>query len=491
MKKLDVSIKDKNTLVLNENGEKGDIIDLLSIQTFDSTSFEKLIEEGKDRVYLEKIATYKKELSLENEKTLANLKLEYENKLNSLKNELESNKKEKESSLEIQKNKLEKEYLEDLNKLQSKIDSFELDKKDALNILKGEYELALERERNSKNAEVASLNNKLNALASETNLKVETEKLKVINEYNDKIHNLSNEITSLKQEKELSIKEQEMKDSKILQDVKESYEAKLKEMDEKYNNLLRQKSSMNVKQIGEDLEAWCDNEVKSYLQVGLENATWNKDNKVVSDEDGEGTKADYIFRIYSNELHTEELASVCLDMKDESPDSKNKQTNEHYYKTLDKNRNKKNCKYALLVSNLELDKPNALPMWRVKDYPDMYVVRPAYMMSFLSMLNSLTLKFKTLLNDTEKERLELISVHEFEDKFNELKLRYLDKPLESLEKNITNIKGESAKLRTISDKIDEECNKVINNYLSEIQNKLSRFDDEIKKAYRKYDKKNK
>ena len=178
-------------------------------------------------------------------------------------------------------------------------------------------------------------------------------------------------------------------------------------------------------------------------------------------------------------------------MKDESPDSKNKQTNEHYYKALDKNRNKKSCKYALLVSNLELDKPNALPMWRVKEYPDMYVVRPAYMMSFLSMLNSLTLKFKTLLNDTEKERLELISVHEFEDKFNELKLRYLDKPLESLEKNITNIKGESAKLRTISDKIDEECNKVINNYLSEIQNKLSRFDDEIKKAYRKYDKKNK
>ena len=417
MKKLNVSIQDKNTLVLEEDGEKGDIIDLLSIQTFDTTSFEKLIEEGKDRVYLEKLATQKKSFDLEKENEIKDINAKHTEKLNELNNRIDALNKEKESSLSILKSNLDKDYniriseleknhLEALNKLQSKIDSFELEKKNSLDSLKAQYDLALEREKNSKKEEVTNLTNKYNSLVSETNTKLENERLKVTNDFNEKINNLNKGIESLKQAKDLSVKEQELKDNKALQEIKE--------MDEKYNNLLRQKSAMNVKQTGENLEAWCDNEVRSYLQVGLENAVWYKDNDVVVGDDGEGTKADYIFKIYSNEDHTEELASVCLDMKDENPDSKNKKPNEHYYKALDKNREKKNCKYALLVSNLELDKPNALPMWRVKDYPDMYVVRPAYMMSFLSMLNSLTLKFKTLLNDTEKERLELISVHDFE-----------------------------------------------------------------------------
>ena len=33
-----------------------------------------------------------------------------------------------------------------------------------------------------------------------------------------------------------------------------------------------------------------------------------------------GRKADYIFRIYLNEKHQEELTSICLDMKSENPD---------------------------------------------------------------------------------------------------------------------------------------------------------------------------
>ena len=52
----------------------------------------------------------------------------------------------------------------------------------------------------------------------------------------------------------------------------------LKEKDDKINNLQRAKSSLNVKQTGEDLESWCDNEVNSYMQNGLLNCTWIKVN---------------------------------------------------------------------------------------------------------------------------------------------------------------------------------------------------------------------
>jgi len=97
---------------------------------------------------------------------------------------------------------------------------------------------------------------------------------------------------------------------------KEKYEAIIKEKDDKINNLQHAKASMNVKQTGEDLEAWCDNEVNSYMQNGLFNCTWEKDNKVIRDEnETKGSKVDYIFKVYASEVHldNELLASVCMD----------------------------------------------------------------------------------------------------------------------------------------------------------------------------------
>ena len=52
---IKVSIKDKNTLVLEEDGKKGDFIDLTSVTSFDSSDLEKTIEEGKDSFYKKKL----------------------------------------------------------------------------------------------------------------------------------------------------------------------------------------------------------------------------------------------------------------------------------------------------------------------------------------------------------------------------------------------------------------------------------------------------
>ena len=113
----------------------------------------------------------------------------------------------------------------------------------------------------------------------------------------------------------------------------------------------RQKASLNVKQTGEDLEAWCDNEVNSYMQNGLFNCKWYKDNKSIKEEgEVKGSKADFIFEIYKDNTHSYLLSSVCLEMKDENPDSVNKKTNADYFKQLDKNRNKKNCKYVRILT---------------------------------------------------------------------------------------------------------------------------------------------
>lgn len=241
---------------------------------------------------------------------------------------------------------------------------------------------------------------------------------------------------------------------------------------------------MNVKKTGEDLEAWCDNEVNSYMQNGLFNCTWEKDNKVIRDEnETKGSKVDYIFKVYASEVHldNELLASVCMDTKDENPDSVNKKFNSDYYKQLDKNREKKNCKYAVLVSNLEMDKPNVLPIFKVREYEDMYVVRLAYLMTFLNVIASLITRFTELiLSQGEEEfslRDKLILVSEFED----IKNTYLDKPLTSLESAISEITNNTDKIRGLVQNIDNQCEKINTSYINKIQSKINNFELKLNK----------
>ena len=242
---------------------------------------------------------------------------------------------------------------------------------------------------------------------------------------------------------------------------------------------------MNVKQIGEDLESWCDNEVISYMQNGLFNCTWTKDNIAVKNEGEErGSKADYIFKIYASKEHNESelLTSICLDMKDENPDSKTKQTNEHYYKKLEENRIKKECKYSVLVSNLELDKPNILPIFKVRGYENMYVVRPGYLMVFLNMITSLSTRFSDLLLSKEQEMIELKDKLVLIEEFNKIKEIYLDDPLEALEKQISTILKSSESIKKASNDIDTACEKINSCYIKKIVDKLDKFELKLNKT---------
>ena len=163
-------------------------------------------------------------------------------------------------------------------------------------------------------------------------------------------------------------------------------------------------------------------------------------------------------------------------MKDENPDSKTKQTNEHYYKKLDENKNKKKCKYAVLVSNLETDKPNILPIYKVREYENMYVVRPGYMMVFLNMITSLTSRFSELLLNKDEPMLELKNKIELINEFNKIKNTYLDAPLDGLEKSILAITTSSQAIKDASSNIDMTCAKINDSYISKISKKLENFE---------------
>ena len=527
MRQLNVTVKDKNTIILAEDGKAGDYINLAELANVDFTQIEDLIEKGKDKVYEKKLAEFKEYLSSQKEAALNQQKDEYR----------------------IAMVKKDKEYESEIAKLNEKISNFDSAKNLEVQELISKYELMIS-ELNSKyttleetlktevknsnlileqkhQAEVVKLNEMISGMKSAKKLEeqqliskyeltisefkskqqelentlakeVENSRLKIEQQYQKEIQELKNKLQVVESDYAIKFTKKEAEMTEKITQVELEFTNKLNEKDRMIsekdllvNQLQNQKSSLNVKMIGENLETICNNEMESYMQNGFFNCTWVKDNTVVKDEgETKGSKADYIFKVYATEEHNENelLASVCLDMKDENPDSKVKLKNSSHYAALDKNRNKKGCKYAVLVSTLEMNTNNDLPIRKVNEYPDMYVVRPAYMVNFLSMITSLSMKFKNLLLQDVKEKLEVKSKQELIDEFEALKESYLDKQLLNLEKEVNSIRSKSEVITKAANDIEELCNKIANNYINMIQQKLDTFEAKINKAYRKYEK---
>ena len=471
MKKIKAIVKDKTTIELVEPGEVGDVIDLSDLVEVDTSYLETIIEEGKDRVYLAKLEQAKKLINAENDA-----------KLEKLKAEIDSLTKSNEQALKLKEQEVNNKYANQIAELTKKIELIENENRNKQDAITKEHQIALLNTKNESEAKYSKLESDFNAFKASQNTTIEKNKLEVINSYQAQINELKN-----KYDHDLALKDAQLEKNKVafelekekaLATIRQNFDNLIKQKDDKIYNLLRTKASLNVKQTGEDLEAWCDNEVTSYMQNGLFNCTWTKDNKVIKEEDEiRGSKADYIFKVFANNEHNENelLATICMDMKDENPDSINKKSNADYYKQLDKNRIKKDCKYALLVSNLEMDKPNVLPIFKVREYEDMYVVRPAYLMTFLNMIASLTTRFASLINSKDKEALELQNKVNLVEEFDSIKNTYLDKPLESLEKNVEAISKDSETIKKVCRDIDEQCDKINRNYISQIQEKINKF----------------
>ena len=478
MKKVNVIVKNKTLLELQEDAKCGDLIDLAELVEVDTSYLDMLIESGKDSLYEAKLEYVKKILTSEN-------KLE----LNKLYAEIEALKKDKENSLKIKEQEVEKKFNDNINELKRQIELLKETKKSEIDSINLKNEADKNKLINESNQKYANLEQKYNILLSELDSKIEKLKLEIENEYTKKINEIETTNKLELSKKDLIIQKKdsdiEIIKMKALEEQKYKFDNLLKEKEEIINNLQRAKANMNVKQTGEDLEAWCDNEVSSYMQNGLFNCTWEKDNKTVKDEDeAKGSKADYIFKIYASKEHKEDelLSSICMDMKDENPDSVNKKSNSDYYKQLDKNREKKNCKYALLVSNLELDKPNMLPIFKVREYENMYVVRPAYLMTFLNMITSLTNRFADLILIKDQEELELKSKFVLLDEFEEIKKTYLDKPLESLEKSIEEITKNTDNIKKAVKNIDDQCDKINRTYINQIMEKINKYELKLNRS---------
>jgi hypothetical protein len=208
---------------------------------------------------------------------------------------------------------------------------------------------------------------------------------------------------------------------------------------------------------------------------------------IKTDFEDRGTKADYLFRVYASDQHqdSELLSSVVCEMKSEDPSSTYRKKNADYYKKLDLDRKKKQGEYALLISELEWEQDNDLPIRKVKEYENMYVVRPQYFVAFLSVVTSLAVKYRDLILNRRMEETQFQESQTILDQFNDMKKNILDINLVKVEKQVTLLRSNTDQLRKIADSNEEAINKIYAEVMENIKRKIEQFN--IQKITKKID----
>ena len=202
--------------------------------------------------------------------------------------------------------------------------------------------------------------------------------------------------------------------------IREDYESKLKIAQEQVDYYKDLKTKMSTKMVGETLEAHCSNVFNGELRPLFPEAFFEKDN----DASG-GSKGDFIFR--DSEDGTEYI-SIMFEMKNEMDETATKHKNEDFFKKLDADRNAKGCEYAILVSLLEPD--SELYNGGIVDvsyrYPKMYVIRPQFFKSMITLLVNAARKTVAYKKDLELARQQNIDVTNFETLLDESKRVFND-----------------------------------------------------------------
>ncbi len=208
--------------------------------------------------------------------------------------------------------------------------------------------------------------------------------------------------------------------------LKEQFNAQLKAKDETIAFYKDFKAKESTKQIGEDLEQYCLAEFNKNRALGFQNAYFEKDNQVSKSS---GSKGDFIFRDYSGEGEDKlEFISIMFEMKNQADETATKHKNEDFFKELDKDRNEKNCEYAVLVSMLEED--NDYYNTGIVDvsykYKKMYVIRPQFFIPIITLLRNAALNSLEYQRQVAEIKNQNIDITNFENDLNTFKGRFLN-----------------------------------------------------------------
>ena len=337
---------------------------------------------------------------------------------------------------------------------------------------KEEYESELAKQRvaiSEREGQIAQLNAKLEGADLQLRSALLEEQNRIKDEMFAKeqtIATLQNTISSEKREAESREKA-----------IKEQYENKLRDSEEQHKNHMRyaeeqiafyrdMKAKQSTKMLGETLEEHCAIDFEQSLRPYMPEVYFDKDNTIA-----DGTKGDFIFRDFVGGV---EYISIMFEMKNEADESKTKKKNVDFLDKLDKDRRKKGCEYAILVSTLESD--NELYNQGIVNmshrYEKMYVVRPQFFIPIITLLSQAAKKNVDYKVELEAARRQSIDITGFEDKLAEFKDKFgknyrlasekfqtaiseIDKSIDHLQKIKSALLGSEYNLRLANDKAEE------------------------------------
>lgn len=348
---------------------------------------------------------------------------------------------------------------EALNDLEKERDALANELKQATHDKRADSELAAARLANelqktaaTKDAEIQGLKAQITSTGVAQKLAI-TEAVNSVEKQRDEFRN---GLAQAKLEKELA--ETALKDK---------YETQIKDRDDAIERLKDMKARLSTKMVGESLEQHCETEFNRIRATAFPTAYFEKDNDARA-----GSKGDYIFRD-ADDADTE-IVSIMFEMKNELDETATKKRNEDFFRELDRDRNEKNCEYAILVSLLESD--SELYNTGIVDvshrYPKMYVVRPQFFIPIITLLRNAaknSLKYKTELALVKEQSIDITN---FESELDSFKTGFarnyelaskkfktaideIDKTIDHLQKTKDALLGSENNLRLANNKADD------------------------------------
>jgi len=336
--------------------------------------------------------------------------------------------------------------------LNSRLDLAEKEKITAIELEKFKVTSELDKKAAVKDAEIQELKAKLYNSEVTTKLAINEAVNAVVKERDG----LKSDLDRVPLEKQLA--------ENILKDT---YEKQIKDRDDKIERLLDMKARLSTKMVGETLEQHCETEFNRIRPAAFSKAYFEKDNDARS-----GSKGDYIFR--EMDETGIEIVSIMFDMKNENTETASKKKNEDFFKEIDKDRNEKNCEYAVIVSLLEPD--NELYNSGIVDvshrYPKMYVIRPQFFIPIITLLRNAAqnaLKYKSELELVKAQNVDITTFERDLDTFKtgfaknyelaskkfKTAIEGIDKTIDHLQKTKDALLGSENNLRLANNKAED------------------------------------
>lgn len=316
---------------------------------------------------------------------------------------------------------------QEIARLQEQARSLVEAQKQQVELLKANAESKRKDDLAEKDREIQELKSKVSEADTMKQLAV----TQALQDKNAEIIELKGRITQVQNEaeiREMSLKDVHKAEVKLLQD----------ELAEARDRKLR----LSTKLLGEDLEQHCWTLFNQHRD-SFPNAYFEKDNEVV-----DGTKGDFVFR--ENTDDGIEVVSIMFEMKNEADDTVKKHKNEEFLAKLDKDRQKKGCEYAVLVSMLEpeseLYNEGIVSAYK---YEKMFIIRPQFFIPLIRILRKAALAnidARRELMVVQRENLDIqkfdAALVEFRDKFGrncELAQGHFDKTIKEITEAIKHL----------------------------------------------------